>query len=120
MIYKQIFLSKMIDFFERLDIYMNNKGLNDHKLSLETGIANGLIGKARKRGSLSGQNISKLINTYQDLSADWLFRGEGEMIRNKENNTPPETDIKEYIIELQKKTIENLELRVKSLENKNK
>ncbi|MBZ9651000.1 hypothetical protein [Psychroflexus montanilacus] len=109
----------MIDFFQRLDIYMDYKGLNDHKLSLETGISNGLIGKARKRGSLSGQNISKLINTYQDLSADWLFRGEGEMIKRKENNTPAETGSKDYIIELQKKTIENLELRVKSLENKN-
>jgi len=102
----------MIDFFQRLDVYMDYKGLNDHKLSLETGISNGLIGKARKRGSLSGQNISKLINTYKDLSADWLFRGEGNMIKNEENVSNQESD-KDYIIDLQKKTIENLEEKLK-------
>ena len=108
----QIFLSKMIDFFERLDVYMDFKGLNDNKLSNETGIANGLIGKARKRGSLSGKNISKLINAYQDLSADWLFTGKGDML-----NSINEIDYdKDYIIELQKKTIKSLEDKIKLLE----
>lgn len=108
----------MIFFFQRLDLYMEYKGLNDNKLSLETGISNGLIGKARKRGSLSGQNISKLINTYKDLSADWLFRGEGEMIRIEERVTNNETDNKDYIIELQKKTIKTLEDKIRLLEDK--
>jgi len=108
----------MTDFFERLDIYMNNKGLNDHKISLETGIANGLIGKARKRGSLSGQNISKLINTYQDLSADWLFRGEGNMLRNSDNKVINTNTEEQYIIELQKKTIKTLEDKIRLLEEK--
>lgn len=108
----------MIDFFQRLDLYMEYKGLNDNKLSNETGIANGLLGKARKRGSLSGKNISKLINTYQDLSADWLFRGEGSMLKNNfvEKTSNQESD--KYTIELQKKTIYNLEERIKLLEEK--
>jgi hypothetical protein len=108
----------MIYFFERLDIYMDYKGLNDHRLSIETGIANGLLGKARKRGSLSGSNISKLINTYKDLSADWLFRGEGDMIRKEEDNVQKEYNDKDYIIELQKKTIESLEEKIKLLKNR--
>jgi hypothetical protein len=108
----------MIDFFKRLDIYMNYKGLNDNRLSIETGISNGLIGKARKRGSLSGSNISKLINTYKDLSADWLFRGEGDMIRNEDDDLEQENSTKDYIIELQKKAVENLEEKVKFLESK--
>jgi hypothetical protein len=99
----------MINFFKRLDIYMDYKGLNDHRLSIETGIANGLIGKARIRGSLSGSNISKLINTYKDLSADWLFRGEGGMIRNEEDIIQIENNDKDYIIELQKRIIKSLE-----------
>ncbi|TXE16846.1 hypothetical protein ES731_13260 [Psychroflexus gondwanensis] len=108
----------MIDFFERLDIYMDYKGLNDHRLSIETGIANGLLGKARKRGSLSGSNISKLINTYKDLSADWLFRGEGDMIRNEEDDLQKKGKDKDYIIELQKKTIESFEEKIKLLKNR--
>ena len=109
----------MIDFFKRLDQYIEFKGLNDNRVTNETGIPNGLIGKARKRGSLSGKNISILINTYNDLSADWLFRGEGSMLRT-ENVISEEnkTDDKDYIIELQKKRIESLEEKVKTLENK--
>jgi hypothetical protein len=106
----------MIDFFKRLDKYMNYKGLNDNKLSHETGIANGLIGKARKRGSLSGKNISKLINTYTDLSADWLFTGQGSMLKEKNSQVALSEDHKDYIIDLQKKTIKILENKIKDLE----
>jgi len=106
----------MIDFFERLDKYMEFKGLNDNKLSNETGIANGLIGKARKRGSLSGKNISKLINTYQDLSADWLFTGQGNMLRESQSQESLSDSDKDYIIDLQKKTIKILEDKIKELE----
>lgn len=71
----------MIDFFDRLDNYMIYKGLNDNKMTIETGISNGLIGKARKRGSLSQDNISKILYTYRDLDANWLFTGSGDMIK---------------------------------------
>jgi len=108
----------MIDFFERLDVYMKYKGLNDNKLTIETGIPNGLIGKARKRGSFSGKNISKLITTYKDLSADWLFRGEGDMLRTENAIDQAQADDKDYIIELQKKRIEALEEKVGELEKK--
>lgn len=109
----------MISFFKRLDQYIEYKGLNDNRVTTETGIPNGLIGKARKRGSLSGKNISKLIKTYDDLSADWLFRGEGSMIRTENANEEDKTDDKDYIIELQKKQIESLEEKVQTLEKKN-
>lgn len=72
----------MIDFFERLDIYLDYKGLNDNKVTLEAGLSNGIIGKARKRGSLSQDNISKILYTYIDLDANWLFTGKGNMTKN--------------------------------------
>lgn len=70
----------MNDFFERLDKYMEYKGLNDNKLTVETGISVGIIGKGRKRGGLSQENIAKILYRYSDLNANWLFRGEGNMI----------------------------------------
>lgn len=70
----------MSDFFERLDKYMEYKGLNDNKLTVEAGISVGLIGKGRKRGGLSQENIAKILYSYPDLNANWLFRGEGNMI----------------------------------------
>lgn len=72
----------MIDFFSRLDSYLNYKGLNDNKLTVETGISNGLIGKARKRGSLSQDNISKILHKYSELDANWLLTGSGEMLKS--------------------------------------
>lgn len=77
----------MIDFFSRLDKFMTYKGLNDNKLTVETGISNGLIGKARKRGSLSQENISKILYTYNELDANWLFTGYGYMIKSQ---NPPD------------------------------
>lgn len=75
----------MLSLFERLDIFMKTKGLNDNKITLETGISNGIIGKARKRGSLSQDNISKILYSYPDLNANWLFTGEGEMLKDKQS-----------------------------------
>lgn len=63
---------------------MNHRNLNDNKISIEAGIANGIIGKARKRGSLSQSNIAKIIKTYPQLNARWLLTGQGEML-NKPN-----------------------------------
>jgi hypothetical protein len=61
---------------------MNFKGLNDNRITVEAGISNGLIGKARKRGSLSQENISKILHKYNDLDANWLFTGNGSMLKS--------------------------------------
>lgn len=85
----------MIDFFERLDKYMKVSGLNDNKITVEAGISNGLIGKARKRGSLSLENISKILHKYSDLDANWLLLGEGEMRKNHIKKEDLNVDFKE-------------------------
>ncbi|BDD10896.1 transcriptional regulator [Fulvitalea axinellae] len=70
----------MLDFFERLDKFFKYKELNDNKVTLQAGISNGIIGKGRKRGSLSLDNISKILYTYPELNANWLLTGTGEMV----------------------------------------
>ncbi len=59
---------------------MDFKHLNDNKISAECNISNGLIGKARLRGSLSQINISKILIKYPELNANWLLTGRGNMI----------------------------------------
>lgn len=73
----------MIDFFGRLDMFMRYRGVNDNKISLTAGISNGLIGKGRKRGGISQENISKLIHAYPELDANWLLTGQGSMLREQ-------------------------------------
>ena len=107
----------MIDFFSRLDRYMAFKGLNDNKLTVETGISNGLIGKARKRGALSQDNISKILHTYSDLDANWLFTGEGSMEKKLVNNAviQEQTNFKE-LADARLEIINGLKFRIASLE----
>lgn len=82
----------MVGFFDRLDEYMVFKNLNDNRLTLDTGLSNGIIGKARKRGALSQDNIAKILTTYRDLDANWLFTGEGEMLKQTKKTGQPATD----------------------------
>jgi len=75
----------MLSFFERLDKFMKYKGLNDNKITIEAGISNGIIGKGRKRGSLSQENISKILLAYPELNANWLFTGNDAMLKSDNN-----------------------------------
>ena len=110
----------MSDFFDRLDKYMEYKGLNDNKITVETGISNGLIGKARKRGGLSQENISKILHTYFDLDANWLFRGEGKMILGelKEENSQIEWEkiikSQQELLDFKQHEIDRLKLQLKN------
>ena len=76
-------MAEVIDFFGRLDMFMKYRGLNDNKISVTAGISNGLIGKGRKRGGISQENISKLITAYPELNANWLLTGQGDMLRGQ-------------------------------------
>lgn len=74
------------DFIERLDRYMEYAGLNDNRVTVQSGITIGLINSARKRGkSMSGDNIGKILYAYKELNARWLLTGEGEMLATEEN-----------------------------------
>lgn len=110
----------MIYFFDRLDKFMDYCNLNDNKLTVETGIANGIIGKGRKRGSLSLKNIAKIICKYSNLNARWLITGEGEMLN--QNELPIQSNgtisiYKELLAEKEKK-IEELNREIGRLQAK--
>ena len=66
---------------DRFDAYMRSAGLNDNKVTVQLGLAVGLIGKSRKEGrDLSRAVIEKIVGYYTDLSSSWLLTGEGSML----------------------------------------
>lgn len=71
---------------DRLIQYIEYKGLNDNKVTVDCGLSQGLLGQARKgKCDLGEKAIFKILNKYQDINRVWLLTGEGEMI--KSNNT---------------------------------
>lgn len=76
-------------FIERLDRYKEYAGLNDNQITVKSGLTIGIINSARKRrSSLSGENIEKILNAFKDINARWLLTGEGEMLQNGVNCAP--------------------------------
>lgn len=76
---------------DRFDAYMRHVGLNDNKVTVQLGLAVGLIGKSRKEGrDLSRAVIEKIVTYYTDLNSSWLLTGEGSMLNEPENAVTPE------------------------------
>jgi len=81
----------MEDFFDRLDKYMNFKGLNDNQMTVLAGLSIGSLGKQRSGGrGLSNKSIAKLLHAFKDLNAEWLIIGEGEMLRHIDKDGLPQ------------------------------
>ena len=71
---------------DRFDKYLEVKGLNDNKVTVQLGLSIGLIGKARKEGGdLGKKSIEKILSFYADLNRVWLLTGQGEMFNQVPN-----------------------------------
>lgn len=86
---------------DRLDKYMLLKDLNDNQITVNCGLSVGLLGKARKEGNDIGKKaIEKMLSFYQDLNNVWLLTGEGEMLKESENNLLQSENIKYKLVPL--------------------
>lgn len=74
------------NFIERLQYFMEKKGINDNQMTVNAGLSVGLIGKAKVSGKgMSSMNIEKILLAYPELSADWLLTGAGSMLKQDSN-----------------------------------
>lgn len=79
---------------DRLQDYMNFKGLNPNKITVEAGLSVGLIGKSFKnKKGLNSDTIEKILYTYPDLSPEWLLTGRGQMLKPAHENQSPNITI---------------------------
>lgn len=72
---------------ERFKEYLDAKGIANARAEKDCGFSNGLIGNALKtKTTIGSDKLEKILTVYQDLSAEWLLRGTGNMIVGKEIN----------------------------------
>ncbi len=67
--------------FTRLDEFMQYKGLNDNRITIQAKIAVGTLGKQRRSGKgLSYDTIVKILTAYPELNPTWFIMGTGDML----------------------------------------
>lgn len=65
----------------RLNKYLEVKGISAYAFERTCGVANGYIGKQlRVGGSVGSDILEKVGQEYRDLSLVWLITGEGKML----------------------------------------
>lgn len=74
---------------ERILSFIDYKGLSKNKFYKETGLSNGFLDKVKDIGA---SKVEYILNTYPDLSAEWLILGKGEMIKSADFSKTKSTD----------------------------
>lgn len=110
---------------QRVILTIKELNLTDNQFSKKLGIAqttmSGYLSGNRK---LSLQVIESMLNEFEEISAEWLLRGEGEMYKTVSKNKDNNFDESQYVSMKKYETIVNLfgqtasELKDMALENK--
>lgn len=110
---------------ERIKKIINHYGLSDRAFAIKCGIKqNTFSNQINGVREISLQTINSILITFEKISAEWLLRGNGEMLLTSEQPTASnENDRLSKLIDtiaFQQDTINNLHGRIKELETTNK
>jgi hypothetical protein len=76
------YTEKIID---RLEEYVKSRGDKFTRLSIELGISSGYFSRMKKiRGGIGSEILARILIYYNDLSADWLLTGHGQMLKGSQ------------------------------------
>lgn len=110
---------------ERLKSIISQMGLSDRAFALKCGIAQNTLSRQLSGArEVSLTTISAVLENNPEISAEWLLRGNGEMLLTSEQPTASnENDRLSKLIDtiaFQQDTINNLQRRINELETTNK
>lgn len=72
---------------KRIREYLLHRNLSFNKFEISLGVSHGSISNAWKRQKNIGSNvIENILEIYPEVSAEWLLRGEGDMLNNNDNS----------------------------------
>lgn len=74
---------------EKLEEYMNYKGISIAAFERSIGMSNASLSKAIKnKGAIGTDKLENILTTYPDISPEWLLTGRGEMLKSNTYNIP--------------------------------
>ncbi|CAL2079197.1 MULTISPECIES: hypothetical protein [Tenacibaculum] len=102
----------------RILYFIDNQGINSQDFLRKTGLKKGFVDKSHIKSSASDIYLSKILDKYPDLSAEWLLTGRGEMLKQEQPKQEiANIDYKErYYKSLEKNT--ELHERIDALQQK--
>lgn len=65
---------------DRIIEFLQAKGVSKNQFYIKTSIANGTLDK---KSGITGDTISKVYQSYPEISLEWLIAGEGDMLKSK-------------------------------------
>lgn len=104
---------------ERVKQVIKYYNLSDRAFALKCGLKqNTFSNQLTGMRELSLTTISSILITFEEISAEWLLRGKGEMLLTSEQPTNTEDRLNKLVdtITFQQDTIKNLQARIKELE----
>ncbi len=110
---------------ERIKELIAYTGLSDRAFALKCGLKQNTFSRQLNGlNEVSTQTALSILSTFPEISAEWLLRGNGEMLLTSEQPTASnENDRLSKLIDtiaFQQDTINNLHGRIKELETTNK
>ena len=112
---------------DRIEQFAEKQGIKIGALEKTIGASKGVLSRAiAQKSDIQSKWLSKLVENFPQIDANWLLTGEGSMYRDtteQSGTNPPNRDkyiqMLESKIEDQQKIIDLLEDKIKSLSGSN-
>ena len=74
----------------RIFQYIKYKGVTKVSFYANTGISSANFKGIGAKSEIGGENIAKILTFFEDLNAEWLILGTGNMTKNAQKSPDPE------------------------------
>lgn len=101
----------------RISKLIESTGLNPTSFAAKIGVQQmTLWTQLNGRRKLSLETVRAILDTFPDVSAEWLMRGTGTMTRSNDEQDKRISNLVD-VIAMQQETIRNLQEKIKQLQN---
>lgn len=99
---------------KRIIDFIENQSIRPKDFLLKTGLAKGFVDRSHQKSGISDIYLSKILENYPELNAEWLVTGKGNMLKPNtsdvlEKHTIPDEPEPNTMISLLQKQLALLE-----------